>query len=241
MINVSVVGYEHEELHDKAKALAEQLNFFLDKNASLCLFVTENKLSLKMPGFSPIFAEFSAEFLSKRKSEGKKQGLVRACKPSPGLKIIDATAGWGRDSAILAAFGAEVLMIERHPVMASLLGDALLRRNESDRDKLHMMLHAGDAYSYLSSLAKQDYPDIIYIDPMHPERSKSALVKKEMQALQQIIGTDEDALELIRLAISRTKQKVVVKWPQKAKPLLPANAAVEGKTVRFDIYFSSLG
>ncbi|HHT0592255.1 TPA: class I SAM-dependent methyltransferase [Legionella anisa] len=240
MIDISTVGYEHEELHDKAKVIAKQLNFFLDKNANLCLFVTEDKLSLKVPGFSPICAEFSAAFWSKRKSEGKKQGLVRACKPSPGLKIIDATAGWGRDSAILASFGAEVLMIERHPVMASLLSDALISRNEPEKDHLPLMLHTGDAYSYLSSLAEQDYPDVIYIDPMHPERSKSALVKKEMQALQQIIGADEDALKLIQLAISRTKQKVVVKWPQKTKSLLPTHAAVEGKTVRFDIYFSSL-
>ncbi|WP_131780174.1 class I SAM-dependent methyltransferase [Legionella bozemanae] len=240
MLNISAVGYEHEDLHDKAKAIAKQLNFILDKNANLCLFVTEDKLSLKIPGFSPISAEFSAAFWSKRKSEGKKQGLVRACKPSPGLKIIDATAGWGRDSAILASFGAEVLMFERHPVMASLLSDALIRRNELEQHPLHLILHAEDAYSYLSFLAEQDYPDVIYIDPMHPERSKSALVKKEMQALQQIIGADEDALELIQLAITRTKQKVVVKWPQKIKPLLPENAAIEGKTVRFDIYFSNL-
>ncbi|MCE0723314.1 MULTISPECIES: class I SAM-dependent methyltransferase [Legionella] len=241
MINISVVGYEHEDLHDKAQAIAKQLNFVLEKNANLCLYVTKDKLSLKIPGFSPIFAEFSAAFWSKRKSEGKKQGLVRACKPSPGLKIIDATAGWGRDSAILASFGAEVLMLERHPVMAFLLSDALVRRNELEQRPLHLMLRAVDAYSYLSSLAEQDYPDVIYIDPMHPERSKSALVKKEMQALQQIIGADEDALELIQLAITRTKQKVVVKWPQKTKPLLPAHAAVEGKTVRFDIYFSKPG
>ncbi|QMT59907.1 class I SAM-dependent methyltransferase [Legionella sp. PC997] len=240
MINISVVGYEQENLYNKAKALAEELNFNLDKNADPCLFVTEDKLSLKMPGFSPIFAEFSAEFWNKRKSEGKKQGLVRACKPSPGLTVLDATAGWGRDAAILASFGAEVIMLERHPVMAALLSDALARQTKLDQQQLHLMLHSENAHTYLSSLAPNHYPDIIYIDPMHPERSKSALVKKEMQALQQIIGVDKDALELIQLAITRSKQKVVVKWPQKAKPLLPADASIEGKTVRFDIYFSNL-
>ncbi|WP_454785913.1 class I SAM-dependent methyltransferase [Legionella sp. WA2024007413] len=240
MINISVVGYEQDNLYNKAKAVADELNFNLDKNADPCLFVTEDKLSLKMPGFSPIFAEFSAEFWNKRKSEGKKQGLVRACKPSPGLTVLDATAGWGRDAAILASFGAEVIMLERHPVMAALLSDALARQTKSDQQQLHLMLHSENAHTYLSSLAPNHYPDIIYIDPMHPERSKSALVKKEMQALQQIIGVDKDALELIQLAITRSKQKVVVKWPQKAKPLLPADASIEGKTVRFDIYFSNL-
>ncbi|MCW8410243.1 class I SAM-dependent methyltransferase [Legionella sp. PATHC035] len=241
MINISAVGYEHEGLLDKAKALAEQLNFYLEKDASPCLYVTESGLSLKMPGFSPIFAEFSASFWSKRKSEGKKQGLVRACKPTAGLKIIDATAGWGRDSAILASFGAEVLMLERHPVMASLVLDGLLRRSDTDQQQLHLKFLAEDAHSYLSSLDEPNYPDVIYIDPMHPERNKSALVKKEMQALQQLIGPDEDAQGLIQLALQRTKQKVVVKWPQKIKPLFPAHAAVEGKTVRFDIYFAHLG
>lgn len=241
MINISAVGYEHEGLLDKAKALAEQLNFYLEKDANPCLYVTETGLSLKMPGFSPIFAEFSTAFWSKRKSEGKKQGLVRACKPTAGLKIIDATAGWGRDSAILASFGAEVLMLERHPVMASLVLDALLRRSDADQQQLHLKFLAEDAYSYLSSLDEPNYPDVIYIDPMHPERNKSALVKKEMQALQQLIGPDEDAQRVIQLALQRTKQKVVVKWPQKIKPLLPAHAAVEGKTVRFDIYFANLG
>ncbi|WP_392537495.1 class I SAM-dependent methyltransferase [Legionella sp. 227] len=241
MINISAVGYEHEGLHNKAKALAEQLNFYLEKDANLCLYVSETGLSLKMPGFSPIFAEFSAAFWSKRKSEGKKQGLVRACKPTAGLKIIDATAGWGRDSAILASFGAEVLMLERHPVIASLVLDGLLRRSDEDQQQLNLKFLAEDAHSYLSSLDEQNYPDVIYIDPMHPERNKSALVKKEMQALQQLIGPDADAQRLIQLALQRTKQKVVVKWPQKTKPLLPAHAAVEGKTVRFDIYFANLG
>ncbi|MBI2786509.1 MAG: class I SAM-dependent methyltransferase [Legionella longbeachae] len=237
MIDISVVGYEHEVLHDQAQALAEKLNFVVDKEAKSCLFVAENKLSLKIPGFSPIFAEFSALFWNRRKSEGKKQGLIRACKPQPGLKIIDATAGWGRDAAILASFGAEVLMLERHPVMLCLLADALLQREEKERQQMHLALHPGDAYAFLSSLDEKEYPDVIYIDPMHPERNKSALVKKDMQALQQMIGMDKDAEALIRLAIKRVKQRVVVKWPQKSKPLLLADASIEGKTVRFDIYF----
>lgn len=239
MIEITTVGYEDDNLYDKAQLLAKQLNFVLDKHANSCLFVAEDKLALKIPGFSPISAELSSAFWSKRKSEGKKQGLIRACKPSAGLKIIDATAGWGRDAAILASFGAEVLMIERHSVMASLLSDALSRRSDSDRQKMHLYLYAGDAYSYFNALEEKNYPDIIYIDPMHPERSKSALVKKEMQVLQQIIGADDDARNLIQLAITRSKQRVVVKWPQKSNPLLPVNAQVNGKTVRFDIYFSN--
>ncbi len=233
---ITSVGYENETLQADARILAEQLNYLLDKDANPCLFVTAERLALKIPGFSLLFADFTLASWSQRRSEGKKQGLVRACKPAKGLKIIDATAGWGRDAAILASLGAEVTMLERHPVMAALLADALEHRAPLDKQQMQLSLKETDAYSYLDHLAKKDYPDVIYIDPMHPERNKSALVKKDLQALQQMIGADQDALELIKLATTRVKQRVVVKWPQKTKSLLTTNSCIEGKTVRFDIY-----
>ncbi|MFI4919511.1 MAG: class I SAM-dependent methyltransferase [Legionellales bacterium] len=236
MIVFSAVGYDVEASRDKAQLLALKLNYTLEKDANVCLFVSADKLALKMCQFSLLSADFTASTWQKRKAEGKKQGLIRACKPTRGLKIIDATAGWGRDAAILASFGAEVLMIERHPAMAALLDDALLHQSEKDKQLMHLSLFAGDTLSFLSQLRDADCPDVIYIDPMHPERTKSALVKKDMQALQQIIGADDDALALIKCAITKAKQKVVVKWPQKIKSLLAANASIEGKTVRFDIY-----
>lgn len=234
---ITSVGYECDELRDKAELLAKQLDFTLDKDASSCLYLTSSKLTLKIPGFSLLSADFTALTWNKRRSEGKKQGLIRACKPAPGVRIFDATAGWGRDAAILASFGAQVVMLERNPLMASLLSDAIGHQDESDKHKLNVSLHAGDARSYLISLADTEYPDVVYIDPMHPQRSKSALVKKDMQVLQQMIGTDEDALDLLTTAISHVKQRVVVKWPQKTKPLLVPDSSIEGKTVRFDVYF----
>lgn len=237
---INQVGFEAEELLDKAQALAIRLGFSLDKEASLCLFLARDKLALKIPNFSLISADFSDSAWSKRKAEGKKQGLIRACKPKSSLKIIDTTAGWGRDAVLLASFGAEVLMLERNPVMAALLEDALQRIPSESKQKLALSLKHTQACSFLKALNDEEYPDVIYIDPMHPERHKSALVKKDLQALQQLLGADEDALELIRCAITRVKQRVVVKWPQKTKPLLPPDASIEGKTVRFDIYLPKL-
>lgn len=241
MTPIHCIGYENEELRDKAFSLATRLGLIVDKEANPCLYVGVEKLALKLPPFSLLSSDFTASTWNKRKNEGKKQGIIRACKPAPGIKIIDATAGWGRDAAILASFGADVLMLERHPIMAALLEDALLHREESDRQKMNLLLAETDAYTYLNHLRLEEFPDVIYIDPMHPERNKSALVKKDMQALQQIIGADIDAFELIQLAISRVKQRVVVKWPQKLKPLLPANFSIEGKTIRFDIYNPKYG
>lgn len=236
MSELTCFGYETDELKVRAEHLASQLNLKLEKDCQQGLFLGVEGLGLKMAGFNLLSADFSTATWNKRKNEGKKQGLVRACKPAPKVKIIDATAGWGRDSAVLASFGAEVLMIERNVIMASLLADALERRTALEQEQMNLSLHQGNALTYLNALSPQDYPDIIYIDPMHPARTKSALVKKDMQALQDLIGPDEDALALIEMAIQRTKNKVVVKWPQKIKSLLPTSTCIDGKTVRFDIY-----
>ncbi len=196
----------------------------------------EERLTLNIPNCSPLFADFTAATWNKRKAAGKKQGLIRACKPAPGIRIVDATAGWGRDAAILSSFGAKVLMLERHPWMAILLRDALKHRSDQDKTLMDLDFLEVDAKTYLKELQPCQYPDVIYIDPMHPERSKAALVKKDMQALQKLIGADEDALELIQCALTRAKQRVVVKWPQKRKPLLPPSLSFDGKTIRFDVY-----
>lgn len=234
---INSVGYEDDSLKEQAADLSRRLDLILDKDAVTCLYLTSERLTLKLEKFLLMYPDFRLKTWTKRKSEGKKQGLVKACVPCPGLKIIDATAGWGKDAAILASFGAEVLMIERHQVMATLLKDALQNRDNLEQQHLNLSLHEGDAISFLQQLSPSDYPDVIYIDPMHPERSKTALVKKEMQALQQMIGPDKDVFPLLSIAQSRVKQRVVVKWPQKVKPIVPADACIEGKTVRFDLYF----
>lgn len=236
MNSIAFVGYEFAELEAEARLLAKSLNFKLEQDADTCLFLSAEGLCLKTERFSPLSADFSAKLWSKRRSEGKKQGLIKACKPCSGMKIIDATAGWGRDAAILASFGAEVFMLERNPVMIALLQDALNRQTQTDCQQLKLALQGVDAVTYLDSLKEKDYPDVIYIDPMHPERSKSALVKKDMQILQHMIGADLDALELITLARKRVKSRVVVKWPQKMNFLVSPTSSVEGKTVRFDVY-----
>lgn len=230
------VAYESEDLYPRACALAAQLQLPMDNHAPWQIRVTAEKLVLKTANFVPLYADFSFTTWQKRQQAGKKQGLIRACKPKPQVKIIDATAGWGRDAAILASFGAEVIMLERHPIMAALLEDALERRDALSQSRLHVSLVRQDAFTYLKQLPASAYPQIIYLDPMHPVRHKSALVKKELQVLQHMIGSDDDAQELLSLALTKACDKVVVKWPQSLAPLLAPTGQVAGKTVRFDIY-----
>jgi len=197
------------------------------------LSVTPDKLVLLVEGSGPLFVDFDSKNLSRRRAAGKAQGLIRACRPREGLRIVDATAGWGRDAALLASFGADVVMVERQPMMAALLADGLSRLKNNS---LKLSLVASDAMEYLKTLLPAECPEVIYIDPMHPVRQKSALVKKDMQALQQLIGTDQDALLLIQQALVCACERVVVKWPQRLPSLIKPSYSLEGKTVRFDVY-----
>lgn len=230
------VGYLSDDLLEQAQQLAEQLDLPIDNQARQQLLVTADRLVLKINAFTPLYADFSYSTWQKRRDAGKKQGLVRACKPTKRMRIIDTTAGWGRDAAVLASFGAEVIMLERQPIIATLLADALMRRDDLSKERLKLTIHNIDAFDYLRTLSTNDYPDVIYIDPMHPERRKSALVKKDMQALQQLIGADDDALGLLEFAKTKVRSKVVVKWPQHLPPLLVPTSSIDGKTVRFDVY-----
>ena len=234
MNEITAVSFDTPALQARANDLAQQLHLVVDQHILPRLCVTEDKLVLLVDGFLPLFVDFTSSFWQKRRDAGKKQGLVRACKPAKGLRILDATAGWGRDAVVLASFGAEVLMLERQPVMAALLSDGLKRL--PPESPLKMALINQDAKDYLQNLDPLDYPDVIYIDPMHPLRQKSALVKKDMQVLQQLIGPDNDAEDLIRLAMTRARQRVVVKWPQRLAPFASPDLIIDGKTVRFDVY-----
>ena len=55
----------------------------------------------------------------------KALGIKKASDPMP--VVIDATAGWGEDSWLMAGLGCRVLSVERNRIIATLLRDGLLR------------------------------------------------------------------------------------------------------------------
>ena len=152
--------------------------------------------------------------------------------------ILDAGAGLGRDGLVMAAAGARVLMCERSPVMAALLEDGLARAAEDEKRgatiRERLELHFGDAREVLAARGKEF--SSVYFDPMFPERTKTALVKKEMRLARRISGDDTDAAEILALARTVTPQ-VVVKRPLHAEPLsADVHRVVKGTRVRYDIY-----
>jgi len=102
-------------------------------------------------------------------------------------------------------------------------------------------LHFGDACALMPELALQaGRPDVVYLDPMYPERRKSAKVKKHMQALQQLIGHGADDAALLARARLAATRRVIVKRPQHAPPLadITPDYTIDGPNTRYDIYLA---
>ncbi len=172
---------------------------------------------------------------------GRGQALPKAAGFTKGRTptIIDATAGLGRDSFLLASLGAKVTLIERSKEMHRLLSEGLGRAKTTgtpyDEIIARMTLIFGDARELLENLTAE----VILIDPMHPDRGNSALVKKEMRQIREIVGPDLDAETLVLTALTRATKRVVLKWPAKVDSLpgLPEPShRIAGKTTRYDVF-----
>ena len=175
---------------------------------------------------------------------GRGQDLPKAAGFKPGINphIIDATAGLGRDAFLLASLGATVTMIERSTDMHALLLDGMARALDAGGVTAEiisrMTLIHDDAIQLLPSLS----PEIVLVDPMHPPRNKSALVKAEMRQIRAIVGIDDDQTHLMQIALAHASRRVVLKWPAKAAPMAdipPASHQIIGKSVRYDVFMRS--
>jgi 16S rRNA (guanine1516-N2)-methyltransferase len=154
--------------------------------------------------------------------------------------IVDATCGWAQDSLALFRMGYQVDCIERSPLMAVLIEDGFQRLAQKDwvrrRAVLLPSLQVGNAIELLQDLPQP--PDCIYLDPMFPpKRKKSALTRKSMAILRDILGDDLDRDELFQAALQVGAKRVVVKCPDDAEPIGgKPNMSFCGKLLRYDVY-----
>jgi len=172
---------------------------------------------------------------------GRGQALPKAIGMKGGAMptVVDATAGLGRDSFLMASLGATVTLIERSGEMHKLLAEGMARASAAGGEVAdviaRMTLLQGDAKDLLSSLNAE----VILVDPMHPPRKNSALVKKEMRLIRDIVGVDEDSIELMRVALACASKRVVLKWPQRADAMdgiRPPSHQIPGKSTRYDVW-----
>lgn len=206
---------------------------------------------------------------------GRNQPLVRAVGIKRNFNrqqinawhIIDTTSGFCRDSWALAAVGCRVTALERccwlHQMQVEALQCAGQAEQTEQSDNATNALQSTaaritpvhtDATSWLQAHAVQALEeqfrktataDVIYLDPMYPERKKSAAVKKEMQALHQLLGPDTDSDALLASACNAAQslatKRIVVKRPGWAEAL-PGFAGWQvanshsSENTRYDVY-----
>ena len=247
--NLIAVIAESLTCQTQAKQIALDLNLPLvtTESADFAYFlaVTPERLELRKQGkprIKPLFVDFLHGKNAYRNTRGKSSELISKAigiKGNKDPKVLDATAGFGGDSYVLANLGCDVIMIERSKIMALLLADGLKRLFENPAiHKLNLKLILADAKDYLAALKEDDRPDVIYLDPMYPNMSKTALSKISMLVLRDIVGDDCDALDILLLALKCANKRVVVKRPRLAPELggHKPDIVFIGKSSRFDVY-----
>lgn len=97
-----------------------------------------------------------------------------------------------------------------------------------------------NSIDYLRAVSTKSLPqpDVIYLDPMYPERKKSAKIKKDMQILQQLVGNSGEEGELFKMARQVAKHRVVVKRPKLAERVSNQTPSytVGSVNTRYDVY-----
>lgn len=211
------------------------LQFFLSwRDGCLCLI---DKDTITKPGLTVEIEHRQGEQLSWpiAKTGAFAQALGKKTKT-----VVDATAGWGQDSLAMFRMGYEVLSIERSPVMAELLADGYKRLQQlAWVQQLNLSLPRLQSGNAIELLANLDFsPDCIYLDPMFPpKRKKSALPKKSIMVLRDLVGDDVDKADLFAAAMQATGKRVVVKSPDYAEPLGgKPSESFKGKLLRYDVY-----
>lgn len=262
------ISYTSDELKEKAENFAKSEGYPLvptnEVTSPISLNYTNDFVELcdKEKNIS-IHIDFISGDLAHRQKYGggRGQSIAKAIglkQGSPPPTVLDATAGLAKDAYVLACLGCPMMLIERSPIIVELIKDAIERAKEDQYFqgvlKKGFTVTNKSSIEYLTELSNKNKsndtnhnvlnsdviynPDVIYLDPMYPDKKKSASVKKNMQILQALLGKDEDTKELLDAALKVANKRVVVKRPKGAENLTTQapTYTVESKKTRYDIY-----
>ena len=248
------ISYASDEQKEKAENFAKSIGYPLSPTNKVTSPINLNytnefiELCDKEKNISVHIDFISGDLAHRQKyGGGRGQSIAKAIglkQGTPSPSVLDATAGLAKDAYVLACLGCSMTLVERSPIIVELIKDAIHRAEEDEHFKT--ILEKGlevinqSSIEYLTELKNKDviYPDVIYLDPMYPDKKKSASVKKNMQILQKLLGKDEDTQELLNAALNVAKKRVVVKRPKGAQNLteLKPTYTVESKKTRYDVY-----
>jgi 16S rRNA (guanine1516-N2)-methyltransferase len=232
-------------LNDFVQAQEDKIAVNSDLNTQADLELCSSDIGLQLAWYrgdeKPL--KFHLDFVKTaqqlRSFPAPKQGAFNQSLGKKTKNVIDATGGWGGDSLLMSLQGYQVTLVERLPIMATLLAEAFNRLATSSWARQNQFtvpkVLCGNALNVLQEDSLE--ADCVYLDPMFPpKRKKSAATNKHMQLLQWLAGPDDDASELAAYAVKKYS-RLAVKRPDYAQPLLP-NPSVQfsSKLVHYDVY-----
>ena len=242
------------ELISHNLALAEELGLpnvskfdAMDRRFDFYLHYDEKGLSLHSnldQALGAVRVNFDNTALNRRSKDSlSNQNLIKAVglkqKQKQKLSVLDAMTGLGSDAFLLACAGCRVTMLERNEIVFSLLRDGLLRGSkglpETRAAVAEMMLLKGDFVEKNDELGNFD---VLYIDPMFPIKRNTARSKKPMYLLQQLLGEAQEETNLLSLALSKARDRVVVKRAKRSPNYNNRKPDInfKGTSSRYDVY-----
>lgn len=238
-----------------ARQCAKELDLPLLKwsstNNKVVLAVTANCIGLidTMDNSLPVDCGWGDARLQSRYQKSIKQdSLARACglDINRQINIVDGTGGFGRDAWLLAAWGAQVKIIEKDKIMFWLLQQSWHKeQQESAAIGRRLSIHETNCVDFFTQTKHQSC-DVVYLDPMFPfQRRKKIKNNKRMALLQTMFSTDltTSTEQLLQVALKFARYRVVLKKPRIFAVIPPANMDVicslyqlMGSSNRFDVY-----
>lgn len=240
-----VIYTEQDTYLDRAEMLAGELGAQIARDRSdaeaqgVFLLLDDEGIALAGGGLT-LRADLTGMLPRIRTANLRNELLVRAAKirgAEGELRAVDATAGFGEDSLLLAEAGFSVRLYEYNPVTAILLEDALHRAAQIPELKdivSRMELVKEDSVEAMPNLPFT--PDVILLDPMFPARQKSGLIRKKLQLIQKLEKPCADEEALVKAALAAHPKKIVIKRPAKGPYLagIRPGYSIEGKVIRYD-------
>jgi 16S rRNA (guanine1516-N2)-methyltransferase len=205
----------------------------------LKLEITDQGLTLG--GILVDFELLSQKFKMMPLSQQPLLKVVGSVKEFP--RVLDTTAGYCKDAFLLAMKGHQVLALEQNLLIYELVQNGIQRAAGKISSLSRLQHEPANSFERLEQMDQGDF-DVIYVDPMYPQRDTSALPKKEIQLLRALLKTqeksfedvDKETAEFIQLAVTKAGKKVILKRPLWAPTLMKPVGTLKGKLSRFDIY-----
>lgn len=221
---------------DEIESLQKKYSILINEESAHLLVKSGNQIVLNSKDGNRLQFDFDNNTVDyQRRASRSSDPLLKAIGYSKGIRnVLDLTMGLAIDAVFLSQNGLAVTTVERQPLLHFLAVEAQKKSKRDDVQSIKFIYSNAQDFLVQSEVTDNT---AVYFDPMFPHKKKSALPRQEMVLFRELVGEDLDAQETLKLALSKKYDRVVVKRPLKAEPLIDqVSYSIKTKLMRFDVY-----